>query len=145
MALDSIISLAHKKIIKDVCGALIEKKGRFLIAKRKQEDTFSGLWEFPGGSVEAGESKKACLKREIKEELGIDIKVGSLLYTFEDEIPGLKINVFLFGCRIKKGTPKPFDCQEIRWVGLSQLRRFRLAQADKKILNWLILKSKNGN
>lgn len=133
-----------KRVIKNVCGALIEKNGKFLVAKRKLGDTFGGLWEFPGGSVKLGEEKEGCLKREIKEELGVDIEVGRLIYTFEDEIPGLKINVYLFDCKIKKGTPKPLDCQEVRWSNLNQLKRLNLASADKKVLSWLV-RRQDGN
>ena len=126
------------KIVKDVCGALIEHRGKFLVAKRKQQDSFGGLWEFPGGSVEPQEEKEECLAREIKEELGVDIEVGELIYTFADEIPTLKINVSLFSCKIKNGEPHPLDCQEVRWVSLGQLQKLQLAQADKKVLNWII-------
>jgi mutator protein MutT len=136
--------LINKKVIKDVCGALIERDGEFIIARRKPDDTFGGLWEFPGGSIEPGEDREECLKREIKEELGVDIEVGRLIYTFADEIPSLKINVFLFECKIKKGIPRPIDCQEVRWADLVRLKRLKLAQADKKVLNWIINRQ-NGN
>lgn len=133
-----------EKVVKDVCGALIENKGKYLVAKRNPKDTFGGLWEFPGGSIEPGEEKETCLKREIKEELGVDIEVGRLIYTFEDEIPTLKINVFLFECKIKKGTPQPLDCGDVLWADFNQLKRLKLASADKKVLSWL-MKRQNGN
>lgn len=134
-----------QKIIKDVCGALIEHQGKFLIAKRKSNDSFGGLWEFPGGGIEPGEEKEECLEREIKEELGVDIEVERLIYVFEDEIPELKINVYLFECKIKQGIPKPLDCQQVLWANLDQLKKLKLAQADAKVLNWLIARNEDGN
>jgi len=137
--------LKTRRIVKDVCGALIEKDGKFLVARRKLNDSFGGLWEFPGGGLEPGEGKKQCLEREIKEELGLDIKVLRLIRVFGDEIPGLKINVFLFQCGIKKGIPRPLDCLDVRWVSLEQLKRLKLAQADRKVLSWLLERSKGGD
>ena len=120
-----------------VAVALIDVDGRVLIAKRPQGKSLAGLWEFPGGAVEEGETKKAALKREIKEELGVDIKVGNLLLTLADEIPALKINIFLYECGILRGSPRPVDCEEVRWARLDELNGLDLAPADKKVLAWL--------
>ena len=139
------LGLRTHRTIKDVCGALIEKDGKFLVARRKPDDSFGGLWEFPGGGLEPGERKKQCLEREIKEELGLDVRARRLIRVFQDEIPGLKINVFLFECRIKKGIPRPLDCLDVRWVDLECLKKLKLAQADKKVLSWLLEKRKSGD
>ncbi len=125
------------KITKDVVGALIEKEGKYLVAQRKYDDTFGGLWEFPGGCIEEGETKEAALRREIKEELDLEIKVGPLFLMLTDEIPTLKINVYLFESRIIKGEPKTLDCQNVRWVSLDELKTLDFAPADKKALVWL--------
>jgi A/G-specific adenine glycosylase len=123
---------------KEVCAALIqEEDGLFLIAQRKPEDKFGGLWEFPGGAREAGESYETCLKREMKEELGIEVEVGKELSTFEDEIPTLKICVHLFQCRIQEGRPSPLDCQDVQWADLSGLSKVPLAPVDQTIFEWL--------
>ena len=126
-----------QKIVKDVVGALIESDGKFLVAKRKHDDSFGGLWEFPGGCIEHGEAPKEALRREIKEELGIDVEVGRLVFECEDEIPTLKILIYLYECRIISGEPRPVDCAEVRWVELEGLRRIDLAPADRKILEWI--------
>jgi len=129
--------MPKKQIIKDVVGALIERDGKFLVAKRKDDDSFGGLWEFPGGCVEHQEANEEALEREIKEELGIDVEAGKFVFECEDEIPTLKIIIYLYECRIINGVPHPVDCAEVRWAGLDELRQIELAPADKKILNWL--------
>ena len=73
-------------VVLDVVGALIEAGDKFLVAQRNPDDRFASLWEFPGGKVEEKENKKEALKREITEELGIQIEVDELIYNFEDEI-----------------------------------------------------------
>jgi 8-oxo-dGTP diphosphatase len=122
----------------DVCGALIEKDGKFLVAQRKYADRFGGLWEFPGGKIEDGESKEAAMRRELDEELGIDVEVGRLAIITEDEIPEMKIIFHLFNCAIKKGEPRAIDCQDVKWVTAEELRGLKLAPVDIKIKDWLL-------
>jgi mutator protein MutT len=126
-----------KRII-DVCGALIEHEGKVLVAQRKYADRFGGLWEFPGGKIEDGESKEQAMRRELDEELGIDVEVAGLALVTEDEIPDLKIIFHLFQCTIKKGEPRPIDCQDVKWVTLEDLGGLKLAPVDIKIKNWLL-------
>lgn len=125
-----------KRII-DVCGALIEYGGKMLVAQRKYNDRFGGLWEFPGGKIEDGEAKEAAIRRELDEELGIDVEVGRLVLVTEDEIPEMKIIFHLFECSIKTGEPQAIDCQEVKWVTLEELEGLKLAPVDIKILKWL--------
>lgn len=122
---------------KEVCAALIHKNGRFLVARRWPKDQFGGLWEFPGGGREGRESRRACIEREIKEELGLEIEAGERLAIFEDEIPALKVEVHLFLCTIRRGQPKAIDCQAWRWVSRAALPRLRLAPIDRQIYRWL--------
>ena len=107
------------------------------MAQRKYDDRFGGLWEFPGGARESGESRQECLRREMKEELGIEVEVGQELALFDDEIPTLRIRVHLFQCEIVKGTPTPIECQAVRWAAREGLSRLPLAQVDRKIFEWL--------
>ena len=120
-------------LIFDVVGALIERNGKYLVCKRMESDHFGSLWEFPGGKVEEGEGKKEALKREIKEELGVDVKVGDLVSTFEDEIPDMKIYVYLYNAFIQQGKPKCLECQDLKWASFNDLKELSLAPADKKI------------
>jgi len=121
----------------DVVGALIEDNCRYLVCQRLKQDRFGSMWEFPGGKVEKDEKKETALKREIKEELGLDIQVGQLVHTLEDEIPCMKIKVYLYRCFILKGKPQPLECQDVKWAGIEEIKRLNLAPADKKILGWL--------
>ncbi|MDP3804189.1 MAG: (deoxy)nucleoside triphosphate pyrophosphohydrolase [Candidatus Omnitrophota bacterium] len=125
------------KIMKDVAGALIEENGKFLVARRKLNDSFGGFWEFPGGSVEEGETREEALKREIKEELGLDIKVGKKVFEFSGETAHMKINIHLFESKIEAGLPRAIDCDDVRWAGIDELKKLKFIPADKKALEWL--------
>lgn len=147
--------MKKKKIIFDVVGALIKKKGKILVCQRNDFDLFGSLWEFPGGKVEKDEDKKVALKREIKEELGISIKVGKLINIFEDEIPtmnpalygykerkiikkgGMKITVYLYRCYITKGRLRCIECQDLKWATIEEIGALNLAPADRKIHTYL--------
>jgi mutator protein MutT len=125
------------KIIKNVVGALVESNGSFLVTKRKAGDTFGGFWEFPGGGIEAGETRESALKREINEELGVDIEVGDFLIAVEDENARIKIVVYLFEAKIVSGTPRPIDCAAVKWASIEEMAGLHLAPADSKIAEWL--------
>lgn len=121
----------------DVVGALIERDGRYLVCQRLKQDRFGSMWEFPGGKVEKGEDKEGALKREIKEELGIEIQTDGLAHTLEDEIPSMKITVYLYRCSILRGEAQRLECQDLKWAAIEEIRELNIAPADKKILAWL--------
>jgi len=116
---------------------LIEESGRYLVAMRKTDDSFGGCWEFPGGAVEEGETMEEALKREIKEELDIEISVGKDAFQFVTETPRFKIDIHLFESKIEKGMPKAIDCDEVRWVTLDELDTLEIIPADKEAVEWL--------
>ncbi len=122
----------------DVVGALIQKDDRIFLCKRMHNDRFGSMWEFPGGKVEDGEDKAAALKRELAEEIGVEVDVGSLVTTLEDEIPIMKIHVFLYNCNIIKGEPRCIECQDTVWATLDEAKKLNLAPADKKIVRYLM-------
>jgi len=122
----------------DVVGAFIkDDKKKVLLCKRKEHDQFGSMWEFPGGKVEPNENKQEALKREIKEELSVDVKVGMLINRFQDEISEMKIYVYLYACTIISGSPKCIECQELKWVTLDEANKLNLAPADKKMAGYL--------
>lgn len=131
-----------KKMVFDVVGALIEENGKILVCQRLANDRFGLLWEFPGGKVERGEEKTKALKRELKEELGIEVEAGELVNIFEDEIPTMKIIIYLYKCRISKGIPKCIECKDFKWLALDEIGSLNLAPADRKVHAYL---SKNYN
>jgi len=126
-----------KKLTFDVVGALIEDKGKYLVCQRLEGDRFGSKWEFPGGKVEKGESQQEALRREMKEELGIEVFTGKLVSTFEDEIPSMKIIIYLYNCSVVKGRIQCIECRDFRWLGLEEIGELDLAPADRKILNFL--------
>ncbi len=121
-----------------VTAALIRRDdGRFLIARRPSGGIHGGLWEFPGGKQEPGESLEACLEREIEEELGLPVRAEELLTSVDQTYPGFSITLHLFLCSLRPGAAPPKSGYRIRWVVGSELHRFSMPEADRKAVNLL--------
>ena len=116
--------------MKKVAAAVIEKEGRVLIARRKKGDLFEGQWEFPGGALEPGETPEECLKREILEELEIEVEVGSFVCSSRYESALLSIELLAFRATYLRGEFKLRDHQEIQWVIPDEFERFKFALPD---------------
>ena len=112
-----------------VTAAIIERDGRFLMARRLKGTHLEGLWEFPGGKIEPGESLEACLARELDEELGVPCRVGRLRFATTHEYPGRRVELHFFDCEID-GEPRALLGQELRWVSASELASLPLPEAD---------------
>ena len=121
----------------DVTAAVIRKKGRILVAQRPLGGMLGGLWEFPGGKVEPGESLEQCLRREIREELGIEIKVGQLVALVKHTYTHFRITLHAFECRLQRGHPCAIGVSDWRWVTLEELDNFAFAVTDRKIIRAL--------
>jgi A/G-specific adenine glycosylase len=121
----------------DVTAAIIRKRGRVLIAQRPLDGMLGGLWEFPGGKRERGESLPECLQREIKEELGIEIKVGRPVTQVEHAYTHFRITLHAFECRHVSGRPHTLQVADWRWVALDELDDFAFAATDRKIIRAL--------
>ena len=123
--------------------ALIDADGRVLLSKRPKGKSQAGLWEFPGGKVEPGETPEAALIRELKEELGIDTWKSCLApltfasHSYED----FHLLMPLFACRRWEGTPAPHEGQELAWVRAKDLRSYPMPPADVPLIpvlrDWL--------
>ena len=123
--------------------ALIDPDGRVLLAQRPEGKSMAGLWEFPGGKVEAGETPQVALIRELQEELGIDTWESCLApltfasHTYDD----FHLLMPLFACRKWKGTPEPREGQVLRWVRANKLRDYPMPPADIPLIpilrDWL--------
>ncbi len=122
----------------DVTAAVIEQDGRVLIAQRPLEGMLGGLWEFPGGKKEPGETLAECLRREIREELGLEIEVGPPVTTVKHSYTHFKITLHAFYCRLVKGRPQALGVADWRWVTLAELDRFAFPRTDLKIIAVLV-------
>jgi A/G-specific adenine glycosylase len=120
-----------------VAIALIEREGRYLITKRLPEDSFGGLWEFPGGKLDPGEKLEGCLAREIREELGVEVTVGTPVQTVEYKYTTRLLRFHCFACTIREGEPRPIECSEIRWVTAAELDGFTFPPASGPIIKKL--------
>jgi A/G-specific adenine glycosylase len=111
---------------------------QILIDRRKPEGLLGGLWEFPGGKIEPGETVEACIIREIQEELGIEIAVGDRLLTLDHAYTHFRVTLNVHHCRYLKGEPQPLECDEIRWVQPDELSQFAFPKANVKIIEALL-------
>lgn len=118
-------------------GVIWNEQGQILIDKRPAKGLLGGLWEFPGGKVEPDETIEACIKREIKEELGIEIEVGDHLMTIDHAYTHFKVTLNVYHCRYISGEPQPIECEEIRWVTLDEIDQFPFPKANEKIIQEL--------
>ncbi|HLO52103.1 MAG TPA: 8-oxo-dGTP diphosphatase MutT [Kamptonema sp.] len=107
---------------------------KILIDKRREGGLLGGLWEFPGGKLEAGETLEACIKREIMEELAIAIEVGEHLITIDHTYSHFHVTLNVYHCRHTSGEPQPIECDEIRWVTLDEIDGFPFPKANEQII-----------
>jgi len=121
-----------------VAAVISDDEGRVLLARRPEGTHMAGLWEFPGGKVEAGESYSEALVRELHEELGIVVEIGSPLTFAVHTEPDLEILLLFFSASIATGVPTACEGQEIRWVQPDELRGFPMPPADDEVVSLLI-------
>ncbi|MBW4556792.1 MAG: 8-oxo-dGTP diphosphatase MutT [Trichormus sp. ATA11-4-KO1] len=107
---------------------------QILIDRRRSEGVMGGLWEFPGGKIEPGETIEECIQREIKEELGIVIAVGEHLITIDHTYTHLRVTLTVHQCRLMTGVPQPLECDEVCWVNLDDLEKYAFPQANSQII-----------
>lgn len=115
-------------------GVIWNQQKQILIDKRTAQGLLGGLWEFPGGKLEAGETLEDCIKREIQEELAIEIEVEDHLITIEHAYTHFKVTLNVYNCRYLSGEPQPLECDEIRWVTLEEIDQFPFPTANQKII-----------
>lgn len=121
------------------CGLIWnETHDQLLIAKRPADKLLGGLWEFPGGKVEAGETMEECLARELHEELGITVAVDEFFVRVQHAYTHFRITLYAFECRILVGEPICHACAEWRWVDQADLQQYAFSRADRKIIEYLL-------
>jgi 8-oxo-dGTP diphosphatase len=121
----------------EVAAGIILRGQYVLIARRFREAHLGGLWEFPGGRVESGESLEQCLVREIREELNLTIRVARPCCTVEEAYPDRHVVLHFFFCVPVQGTPEALGCAEFRWVHTGELENFEFPAADRPVLEHL--------
>ena len=121
----------------DVTAAVIRHNGRVLIAQRPHEGMLGGLWEFPGGKREAGESHEAALARELTEELSATFSVREKVETVRWEYPDRVVILHFYRCRHEAGTIEPREGQAMAWVAADRLGEFEFPPADRELIRRL--------
>jgi mutator protein MutT len=119
---------------------ILNEFSEVLIDRRLASGTFGGYWEFPGGKIEPNETIETCIKREVKEELGIEIQVGKHLITLSHTYENLQITLIAHLCRYLDGEPQTLQCQEVRWSSLQNLAQFNFPDANYQIIEALAKK-----
>jgi A/G-specific adenine glycosylase len=118
-------------------GVVVDGRGRFLIAQRKDTSMLGGLWEFPGGTQEAGETIPQCIARELQEELGIGVEVGEHVVTVRHAFSHFTMDLHAHRCRLVRGRPRAIHCAAFRWEPLAGLRKHAYGKADLRIIEVL--------
>jgi len=121
----------------DVVAAIIRKGGKILITQRLDNVHLARLWEFPGGKVEAGESLRVALQREIQEELGIKVRVNDEFLSLDYDYPTKSVRLHFFNCTILEGDPQPIDVADLRWVSPHNIDKYEFPPADAELITKL--------
>jgi mutator protein MutT len=121
----------------EVAAALIFRGGKLLVTQRYKDSHLGGLWEFPGGKRESGESFEDCLVREIREELGVEISVGTLFEEITHDYPEKSVQLKFFICKLLSGEPQPLGCAACNWIGKGELKDYEFPAADARLLEKL--------
>jgi len=121
----------------DVAAGLVFRKGKLLITRRFDDAHLGGLWEFPGGKREPGETFEACLVRELREELGIEAEVGERVELLTHNYPEKTVHLQFFRCRWLRYEPRALGCTDFCWISAGELDQFDFPAADARLLQTL--------
>ena len=119
-----------------VTAAVIERDGALLVTRRQAGVHLEGLWEFPGGKCDAGETLEACLARELREELDVEARIGEEMFATTHSYPERIVQLHFFRCELK-GEPRPMLGQEMRWVRREKLQALEFPPADEELIRVL--------
>ncbi len=123
--------------ILEVGAALVFKEGKFLITQRKDDDSFGGFWELPGGKKEPTESLEECVIRELKEELDIEVEIKHFFRILTYHYPQRSVRLNIFFCSHKSGEPKTIECQALAWVVPKDMPNYKFPEADQTLIHEL--------
>ncbi|MCC6932153.1 MAG: (deoxy)nucleoside triphosphate pyrophosphohydrolase [Deltaproteobacteria bacterium] len=123
-----------------VTAAILERNGKVLICRRPQNKTLGGLWEFPGGKIEAEESPKDCLKRELQEELGIEqADIGEYLGTYHYHGLNNQIELYAYRVPYPHGQIALHEHEDAKWIKINDHIEFEFAPIDEDIIDTLLI------
>ncbi|MDB6122492.1 MAG: mutT [Pedosphaera sp.] len=122
----------------EVSAGLVFRNGLLLITQRLPDVHLGGLWEFPGGKRMPQESYEACLRRELMEELGIEVEVKELVEAITHKYPEKLVHLKFFHCGWIRNEPQTLGCHDFAWVGKSQLNNYAFPEADQRLLQKLL-------
>jgi 8-oxo-dGTP diphosphatase len=121
-------------VIEVAAGLIRDAQGRYLITQRRRGSHLAGLWEFPGGKLEEGETPVAGLRRELTEELSATFAVGELVHTVRWEYPDRAVVLHFFDCRLESGLIRPTENQAMEWVAPERLADYDFPPADRELI-----------
>ena len=127
--------IPHKQI---GIAVIWNEQGQILIDRRRPEGLLGGMWEFPGGKIEPGETVEACIQREIQEELAIDVAVGDRLIVIDHAYSHFRVTLNVHHCSHLSGDPQPLECDEIRWVRPDELEQYPFPKANVQIIEAIL-------
>ncbi len=134
----SLYPLASSPAPIRVAAGLIFRAGRLLITQRFKDAHLGGLWEFPGGKVEPNEKFEDCLKRELCEELDLEVEVGELIESLTHKYPEKTVHLRFYRCRLHQREPRALGCAAFRWVSAPELQDYAFPAADARLLEKLV-------
>jgi 8-oxo-dGTP diphosphatase len=126
-----------------VTAAVVERDGRVLVTRRQKGVHLEGLWEFPGGKCDDGESLAACLARELREELDVDATIGDEIFTTTHAYPERCVELHFLRCDLH-GVPRPLVGQEMRWIPHAELASLDFPPADAELIEILLSAKPSG-
>ena len=121
----------------EVAAGLVFRDGKLLITQRFPGAHCGGLWEFPGGKREPSESFEECLRRELQEELGIEVCIGELVESLRHDYPEKSVFLKFFLGHWLQNEPRPLHCHDLAWVTRDELSNYSFPAADARLLNKL--------
>ena len=119
-----------------VLAGVAERDGRFLVSRRLTGTHLADHWEFPGGKCEPGETHEACLAREFREELDVDVEVGAEILTTEHSYPERTVRLHFRRC-VLRGEPRAVLGQAVRWITRDEMKSLPFPEADRDLIRML--------